>query len=132
MSNDRPDWHLDPASLHRLGHPEGRGHYRCGEAGRLTDGLWVVAWVTLAGDTVADATFEVYGSPAALILGNWLADAVIDCTCRQACAKTARGAVEALGLPTDAAGEAVVIEDALATALACEMASEPTGGSNEY
>lgn len=128
MAGEGMAWDLDLASLTRLGCPAHWAHYRRGEAGRLSDGIWVVAWVSMDEESVADAAFEVYGSPAALVLADRLARTVAGLSRAQAGATSAREAVEALGLPADAAGEALVIEDALARALA----GETSGGSNEH
>lgn len=93
--------------------------YRRGEAGRLEDGLWVILWVQVRGGTVTDLRYELYAPLSSSAIAEWLAARVVGASVAAACAQGCREAVAALELPAEAAGEALVIEDALQAALDC-------------
>lgn len=119
---------LELEALTGLGPPPAPQAYGCGSAGRLEEGLWVVAWVKMANEHIVDVTFEVFGSPEALCIADWVARRVGGSDVEDAARVRAVDAVESLGLPPGARGEALYIEDALARAIA----REPSGGSDEH
>jgi hypothetical protein len=111
-----------------LGKPADARGYNVGEVGGLREGLWVVAWVQLADEVVADVRLEVHGSLEALAIADWLAARVVGLALEAACRSRARDALDALGLPVEAGGEALRIEDALRLALSCNA----MGGNHEH
>lgn len=84
--------------------------------------------MNMAGGHIVDARFEVFGSPAALAIADWVAGTVVGGSVDEARQLNARDAVDALALATASGGEALCIEDALAGALA----SDANGGSDEH
>ncbi len=114
--------------LSHVGGPVDASGYRVAEIGGLSDGLWVVAWVQINDEVIADARFEVYGALEALAIADWLAARIIGHARQAACRINARDALDALGLPAEAGGDALRIEDALRLALSCDA----IGGSYEH
>lgn len=101
----------------RAGIPSG-ADWSIGQAGMPRDGIWVRFGARLADGRIIDARYEVFGCPAAVAAAAWAADRVIGATPAMIASLAGREIAEALELPVEKTGVALVVEDALKDALA--------------
>ena len=101
----------------RAGIPSG-ADWLIGQAGAPRDGTWVRFGARLAEGRIIDARYEVFGCPAAIAAAAWAADRVIGATPAAVASLEGRTIAEALELPVEKTGVALVVEDALSSALA--------------
>lgn len=101
----------------RAGIPSG-ADWLLGQAGVPRDGTWVRFGARLAGGRIIDARYEVFGCPAAVAAAAWAADRVVGATPATIASLAGREIAEALELPVEKTGVALVVEDALKDAFA--------------
>lgn len=92
-----------------------------GEAEDRSLNVWVRYQVQLRGSTIGSIRFEAYGCPHVVAVADWHAERLEGLPSGALAEPDTRGAMEALGVPTEKLGKLLVIENALvacATALA--------------
>ncbi len=113
---------LDDEHWQFLGAPAERGDSRHGQAGRLEDGCRVDCWLKLDGEHIKAVSFEVFGSPEALMMAGWLGDRLQDSSIDQARSVNGRWLAKETAVSPEARSEALVIEDALHAAMTADKA----------
>lgn len=91
-----------------------------GQAGSVRDGTWVRFGLRLADGRIADARYEVFGCPAAIAAAAWAADRLAGAAPAASTSLCGRHIAEALQLPIEKTGVALVVEDAVCNALAAD------------
>lgn len=98
------------------GSPVASGEHR-GTGGRLETGTLIDLWLRVDGAIIAGARAEVFGGPPAMAGAEWLCGHLPGLSLAAAGSITGRAIAEAADLPPAAAGQALVLEDALKYAL---------------
>ena len=111
---------LDDQYQEHLGAPTSPAGYRHGRAGRLEDDCRVDCWVRLDNECLRAVCFEVFGSLEAVKMAGWLGHQLTGAPIARAEAVTGRWLAESLAVSAVAKTQALVIEDALRSALAAE------------
>lgn len=101
----------------RVGIPNAAG-WQIGQAGAPRDGTWVRFGARLAEGRIIDVRYEVFGCPAAIAAAAWAADRVVGARPAAVALPAGRMIAEALELPVEKTGVALVVEDALSNVLA--------------
>lgn len=104
----------------RAGAPEDPRGWVQAEAGAVSRGLLVRVWLRCSGGRVQAVRYQVFGGPAALACAAWMADQLEGRPDRAESAPAGRQAADCLGLAPEAAGAALVLEDAFRAALTME------------
>ena len=86
----------------------------------MSHGLLVRVWLRCSGGRVQAVRYQVFGGPAALACAAWMADRLEGRPAVADSAPAGRDAAARLGLAPEAAGTALVLEDAFRAALAME------------
>ena len=101
----------------RAGIPNGVD-WLIGQAGSARDGTLVRFGLRLADERVAAARYEVFGCPAAIAAAAWAAERMTGAAPAAIASLDGRAIAEALELPVEKTGVALVVEDAIRGALA--------------
>lgn len=101
----------------RAGIPTGTD-WLIGEAGSVRDGTQVRIGLRLAHGRIVDARYEVFGCPAAIAAAAWAAERLAGAAPAIVTNVYGLHIAEALELPVEKTGVALVVEDAICNALA--------------
>ena len=104
----------------RAGAPEDSREWTRADAGAMSQGLLVRIWLRCAEGRVQAVRYQVFGGPAALACAAWMADRLEGRPAVAESAPPGRDAAARLGLAPEAAGAALVLEDAFRAALTME------------
>lgn len=104
----------------RAGAPEDSREWARSEAGAVSRGLVVRVWLRCCGGRVQEVRYQVFGAPAALACAAWMADRLEGRPAVAQSVPAGREAAACLDLAPEAAGTALVLEDAFRAALAME------------
>ncbi len=121
------DMKLEPWNAESLGAPGAAQGWIHGAAGRVADGCRVDCWLSAGPGGIREARFEVFAGPEAMRAAAWLADWLAGRSVKAAEAVTGLWLAGQAGMPDEARGEGLCIEDALRSALTAVAAGE--GGS---
>ena len=107
----------EPWNHGRLGAPQPPAGWCHGSAGDVAGGCRIDCWLLAAGDELREVRFEVFASGEAMRAAAWLADWLSGRSLAVADGVTGAWLADAAGLPDQARGDGLLVEDALRAAL---------------
>ncbi|MCH8958286.1 MAG: iron-sulfur cluster assembly scaffold protein [Proteobacteria bacterium] len=89
-----------------------------GRAGKRRTGSDVVFYLEIIASRIHDARFKAYGCPHTIAVAEYMAERLIGRPVDDAVQETPQQLADELGLPAEKLGQALIVEDAIAAALA--------------